>query len=154
MLEKFTYDALNRLQSSTLNGAGDLAVAYDASGNVTSRSDVGNYAYGDPAHPHAATAAGSHTYTYDANGNQITRDGASQAWASFNLPVQLTQPIGGTTYQSQINYGPSHQRWKQIASYANGTGYHALRGRTAREGEHDIHRKDVLGSTASRRRPA
>ncbi len=88
---------------------------------MTSRSDVGNYAYGDPAHPHAATAAGSHTYTYDANGNQITRDGASQAWASFNLPVQLAQPIGGTTYQSQFNYGPSHQRWKQIASYANGT---------------------------------
>ena len=121
LLEKFSYDSLNRLQSSTLNGAGNLAVAYDASGNVTSRSDVGAYSYGDPAHPHAVTAAGSHTYTYDANGNQITRDGASQAWAAFNLPVQVAQPIGGTTYQSQFSYGPSHQRWKQVASYANGT---------------------------------
>ncbi len=115
------YDALNRLQSSTLNGVGNLSVAYDASGNVTSRSDVGAYTYGDPAHPHAVTAAGSHTFTYDANGNQITRDGASQAWAAFNLPVQVAQPIGGTTYQSQFSYGPSHQRWKQVASYANGT---------------------------------
>jgi RHS repeat-associated protein len=121
LLETFSYDALNRLQSSTLNGVGNLAVAYDASGNVTSRSDVGIYTYGDPAHPHAVTAAGSHTYTYDANGNQITRDGASQAWAAFNLPILLAQPIGGTTYQSQLTYGPTHQRWKQVASYANGT---------------------------------
>jgi len=121
LLEKFSYDALNRIQSSTLNGVGNLSVAYDASGNVTGRSDVGAYTYGDPAHPHAVTAAGSHTFTYDANGNQVTRDGASQAWATFNLPVQLAQPIGGTTHQSQFSYGPSHQRWRQIASYANGT---------------------------------
>ena len=121
LLEKFSHDALNRLQSSTLNGVSNLSVAYDASGNVISRSDVGTYTYGDPAHPHAVTAAGSHTYKYDANGNQITRDGASQAWAAFNLPVQLAQPIGGTTYQSQFSYGPNHQRWKQVASYANGT---------------------------------
>jgi RHS repeat-associated protein len=121
LTETFTLDALDRIQSSTLNGAGTLAVAYDASGNITGRSDVGGYTYGDPAHPHAVTAAGSHTYTYDANGNQVTRDGASQAWASFNLPVLLAQPIGGTTYQSQFSYGPDHQRWKQVATYSNGT---------------------------------
>jgi RHS repeat-associated protein len=120
-VETFVPDALNRLQSSTLNGAGNLAVAYDASGNITSRSDVGVYTYGDPSHPHAVTAAGGHSYTYDANGNQITRDGASQAWASFNLPVLIAQPIGGTTYQSQFSYGPTHQRWRQVASYSNGT---------------------------------
>ena len=121
LVEAFSYDALNRLQSSTLNGAGNLAVAYDASGNVTSRSDIGAYSYGDGKHPHAVTAAGGHAYTYDANGNQITRDGASQAWASFNQPVLLAQALGGTTYQSQFSYGPTHQRWKQVASYANGT---------------------------------
>jgi RHS repeat-associated protein len=121
LTESFTVDALDRVQSSALNGVGNLAVAYDASGNITGRSDVGSYAYGDAAHPHAVTAAGSHAYTYDANGNQITRDGASQAWASFNLPVLIAQPIGGTTYQSQFSYGPDHQRWRQIASYSNGT---------------------------------
>jgi len=121
LTETFTLDALDRLQSSTLNGAGNLAVAFDPSGNITGRSDVGSYSYADPAHPHAVTSAGSHSYTYDANGNQITRDGASQAWASFNLPVLLAQPIGGTTYQSQFSYGPDHRRWKQVASYSNGT---------------------------------
>ncbi len=121
LTETFTVDALDRVQSSTLNGIANLAATYDASGNITSRSDVGDYTYGSAAHPHAVTAAGSHTYTYDANGNQVTRDGASQAWASFNLPVQLAQPIDGVTYQSQFSYGPDHQRWKQVASYANGT---------------------------------
>ncbi len=121
LVEAFSYDALNRFQSSTLNGTKNLAATYDASGNLTNRSDIGGYSYGDPAHPHAVTAAGGHTYTYDANGNQITRDGASQAWAAFNLPVLLAQPIDGTTYQSQFSYGPTHQRWKQVASYANGT---------------------------------
>jgi RHS repeat-associated protein len=120
LVEKFSLDALNRVTSSTLNGASNLGVVYDASGNIRSRSDVGAYTYGNPAHPHAVTAAGSHGYTYDANGNQITRDGASQAWASFNLPVLLAQPVGGTSYQSQFSYGPTHQRWKQVASYSNG----------------------------------
>ena len=121
LTEAFTMDALDRVKSSTLNGQPNFSADYDASGNLTSRSDVGSLSYGNAAHPHAVMSAGSHTYTYDANGNQITRDGASQAWASYNLPLQLSQPIGGTTYLSQFSYGPDHQRWKQVASYSNGT---------------------------------
>ena len=121
LTESFTLDALGRVVASTSNGTTNFSAAYDASGNLTARSDVGLYTYGDPAHPHAVTQAGSRTYTYDANGNQITRDGASQAWASYNLPLQLAQPIGGTTYLSRFSYGPDRQRWKQVASYANGT---------------------------------
>lgn len=120
-LETYSVDALDRVQSSTLNGAPALAISYDAAGNVLGRSGVGAYAYGDPAHPHAVTSAGGHTYSYDANGNQVTRDGASQAWASFNLPLQLAQPFDGVTYQSRFNYGPDHGRWKQVATYSNGT---------------------------------
>ncbi|HQR71326.1 MAG TPA: RHS repeat-associated core domain-containing protein [Burkholderiaceae bacterium] len=121
LTEAFTMDGLDRVTSSTLNGTANFSAGYDASGNLTSRSDVGALTYGNASHPHAVMSAGSHSYTYDANGNQITRDGASQAWASFNLPVQLSQPIGGTTYVSQFSYGPDHQRWKQVASYSNGT---------------------------------
>ena len=121
LTESFALDALGRVVSSTSNGTTNFSAAYDASGNITARSDVGLYMYGDPVHPHAVTQAGSRAYTYDANGNQITRDGASQAWASYNLPLQLAQPIGGTTYLSRFSYGPDRQRWKQVASYANGT---------------------------------
>ncbi|HQR71322.1 MAG TPA: RHS repeat-associated core domain-containing protein [Burkholderiaceae bacterium] len=121
LTEVFTYDALDRVTGSTRNSVSNLTVAYSPSGNITSKSDVGTYTYGDSAHPHAVTAAGSHSFTYDANGNQITRDGASQAWASFNLPVQLAQPIAGTTYLSQFSYGPNHELVQQVASYSNGT---------------------------------
>ena len=121
LTEVFTPDALDRVTASTLNGQPNFSAGYDASGNLTSKSGAGSYVYGDAAHPHAATAVGTHTYTYDANGNQITRDGASQAWASYNLPLQLSQPIGGTTYLSQFSYGPDHERWKQVASYSNGS---------------------------------
>ena len=33
----------------------------------------------------------------------------------------MSQPIGGTTYLSQFSYGPDHERWKQVASYSNGS---------------------------------
>jgi RHS repeat-associated protein len=49
------------------------------------------------------------------------RDGLTQTWASFDLPTTLQATAGGTTYQSTFAYGPDHQRWRQIATYANGT---------------------------------
>jgi len=120
LTEAFTYDPLNRLTSTRLNGVGTLSVSYDAAGNIASKSDVGTYAYADPAHPHAVTAAGGQTYAYDANGNQRARNGVAQSWSSFNLPTVLTQAINGNAWQTQFSYGPTHQRWKQIATYANG----------------------------------
>ncbi len=121
LTEIFTVDALNRVTGSTRNGTSNLTVNYDASGNITSKSDVGAYSYASTAHPHAVTAAGAKTFSHDANGNQVSRDGQTQTWASFNLPTVLRQPIGGTTYQTQLYYGPDHQRWKQVAGYSNGT---------------------------------
>ena len=63
------------------------------------------------------TAAGSNSYGYDANGNMITRNGATLAWTSYNLPATLN--AGG--YSAQFAYGPERARWRQISSYANGT---------------------------------
>ena len=120
--EVFQFDSLNRVTNSTRNGASNLTVAYDAAGNISRKSDVSTaqYAYSNSSHPHAVTSAGSRIFTYDANGNQATRDGVIQTWASFNLPTALAQPIGGTTYTTQFSYGPDHQRWKQVANYSNG----------------------------------
>ncbi|MCP4968162.1 MAG: RHS repeat protein, partial [bacterium] len=99
--ERFTYDALNRLQDSTLV---DTAIAttlsqksytYDALGNLTFKSDVGHYTYGEgQAGPHAVTAAGGQRYAYDANGNMTSGAGRSLNWTSFNKPRTIT---GATT---------------------------------------------------------
>ncbi len=47
LTETFTYDALDRVTNSTLNGSANLSVSYDATGNVLQKSDIGSYVYGD-----------------------------------------------------------------------------------------------------------
>ena len=43
-----------------------------ATGNLDSKAGVG-LVYGNTSHDHAVTAMGGNTYTYNANGSQITR---------------------------------------------------------------------------------
>ncbi|MBS1994700.1 MAG: VCBS repeat-containing protein [Cyanobacteria bacterium SZAS LIN-2] len=115
LTEAFVNDSLNRLSSSTLNGASTLTVTYDAAGNISKKSDVSsnNYVYGDVAHKHAVTSAGSWSMTYDANGNMITRAGGTISWYSYNLPNLIN--YNGNS--SQFSYDAAHRRWKQVANY-------------------------------------
>ena len=55
--------------------------------------EVGAYTYGDPAHVHAATAAGrTHTYSYDANGAVLTRtEGASSYTHGYDVQGRQTR---------------------------------------------------------------
>ena len=123
LCEVFTPDTLNRLSSSTLNGVANFAITYDASGDILTRSDVGSYGYPLPtaARPHAATTAGSNSYTFDANGNVATKNGLAFTWASYNLPTKLQSTASGSALQTQFLYGPDHQRYQQIATYSDGT---------------------------------
>ena len=114
LTEVFTVDALNRLSTVTLNGSATLNVTYDSAGDILTKSDVGSYAYADPKHPHAVTAAGSWSIGYDANGNMNSRAGGSISSYSYNLPQQIN--YNGNS--SQFSYDSSHQRWKQVANYA------------------------------------
>ncbi len=115
--ETFGYDSLDRLQSSQRSGEVARTFSYSASGNLTYRSDLGTLAYNSGSHPHAVTSDGSQAYAYDANGNQSKRGTLAQNWASFNLPTRLR----AGSYDTQLYYGPEHQRWKQVATYQNGT---------------------------------
>ena len=117
LTEKFTLDNVNRLSTVTLNGAQTLSVTYDAAGDITNKSDMGNYTYGNAAHPHAVTAAGPWTVGYDNNGNMNARAGGAITSYSYNLPNQIN--YNGSS--SQFNYDSTHQRWKQTANYAGTT---------------------------------
>lgn len=120
MYESFTYDALDRLRSSRVFPASGTAepqitYAYDAIGNIVSRSDVGTYAYAGPR-PHAVTATAgvasrASAYTYDANGNQLTGLGRTLEWTSFNLPSRVTQGTGRISY----TYGPERQLLRALS---------------------------------------
>jgi RHS repeat-associated protein len=99
--ERFRYDPLERLTCAYFSAQEDAAAPcassyeYAPNGNLTFKSDVGSLLYGDPAHPHAVTAAGGGVYGYDAVGDQTARPGGvSVSHTPFDLPRTLTQ--GGT----------------------------------------------------------
>jgi len=112
------YDTLNRLTQveTWLNGVASTEnIAYNALGNIISKTGVGNYAYGDPLHKHAVTAVTGGpvnlSYTYDANGNLVSGAGRSVTWTAWNMPASLTQ--GGQT-QSWL-YDTERSRYKLTA---------------------------------------
>lgn len=79
LTEVFRYDRMNRLVNVWLmygfHRVTNHTLRYDKIGNITYKSDVGNYQYGaNGADPHAVTSAGGASYAYDANGNQIRGD--------------------------------------------------------------------------------
>jgi len=114
-----TYDSLDRLL--TANGIGtnpySQSYQYDRIGNITYKSDVGTYSYGDYSiRPHAVQAAGPFTFTYDANGNMTSRNGGgdsisipSDKWNYENKPIQIQR---GTTIIN-LTYDGNGQRVKK-----------------------------------------
>jgi RHS repeat-associated protein len=119
LTENFYYDNLYRLDHSALGGVTNLAMGYDAMGNITSRSDVAGgatWTY-DPAKKHAVTQAGSSafTYSYDSNGNAVTRNGFGLTWSKYNYPTV----INGPNKQMTFAYDANNERYSQV--YKNGS---------------------------------
>jgi RHS repeat-associated protein len=114
--ETFTYDALDRLTLASGPAAQSTSIGYDAIGNLTSKTGVGSYTY-HATRKHAVVSAGGVSYTYDSNGNMISRSGATVTWSSYNLPTYVADPNG---YSAQFWYAPDRSRWKQVSSYSGG----------------------------------
>lgn len=124
LCEEFTYDALDRLKSTKVNDQSRVALAYDAIGNITSKTEanngvanVGSYSYPSPgsARPHAVTTAGGVSYAYDGAGNMTSRGGSTISWYSYNQPNTINDGV----LSSQFSYTPERQRWRQVATYPN-----------------------------------
>ncbi|WP_315774135.1 MULTISPECIES: RHS repeat-associated core domain-containing protein [unclassified Bradyrhizobium] len=133
--ETFTYDALSRLTSSSVNLTPtplSKTFTYDPIGNLLTKSDVGTYSYpaAGSAKPHAVMSVSggsiSTTFTYDANGNQTSGLGRSLVYTSYNKPSSITQ---GTRTISFLD-DTDHQRFKQVTPEAT-TLYIAAFGVTA-----------------------
>lgn len=117
--EGFEYDVLNRLISAQVTNSSGVqpavTYAYNALGNLTSKSDTGTYTYGQGAGPHAVTSivgpAGG-TYSYDADGNMTDRNGTVIEWNSENRPVDITEDGNNS---SSFSYAPDGHRYDQNA---------------------------------------
>ncbi len=122
--ENFCYDNLNRLTNyalgSTCTSSGTTTVAYDALGDITSKSDVGTYTYPASGPTSSLVHAVSSitgtvngvvnpTFTYDLNGNMLTGAGRTVTYTSYNMPATVTE---GTTTSAFV-YSTAHARMQQ-----------------------------------------
>jgi RHS repeat-associated protein len=110
--ESFVHDRLNRLASYTVSSTSDaganrtVTMAYNAIGNLISKSDVGGYAYAS-SRPHAPTGVGGTAFSYDANGN-VTSSTGNQArtvdWTYFNQAERITYRDRETAFTFDHSY--------------------------------------------------
>jgi len=110
--ELFYYDNRDRLDYVARGGGLVLDVGYDDIGNLTYKSDVGEYSY-DPSRRQAVTTAGANRYSHDANGAVVSANGTAIGWRSYDLPGQITHPGGNSSW---FEYGPDRARYRQIAN--------------------------------------
>ncbi|QDQ26011.1 hypothetical protein FNU76_06395 [Chitinimonas arctica] len=131
LTETFGYDELNRLSKATI-GSSVQEFAYDAIGNLQSKTGVGSYTYppqgqavraANSGGPHAVSSISSlGAFRYDANGNLIEGAGRKLSWTSFDMPHCITtgsisaDGSCASGVSSQFAYGTEHQRAKQIKS--------------------------------------
>lgn len=110
----YQYDALNRL--TRVSGGQTQSLSYDTNGNILSNSLLGNYTYGDAAHPHAVTSVQNRgNYQYNASGLMTSGPGRTYAW---NAHHRLTAVNVGS-YEVRFGYDNEGQRVKR--SSAQGT---------------------------------
>ncbi len=122
LTENFYYDGDYRLDHSTLGGTSNvnLQMHYDATGNITSRSDLAggaSWTY-DPNRKHAVTQAGNpaFAYTYDQNGNVTSRDGYTVTWTSYNHPSSITSFGESVSFA----YKQDHTRYSAVYNGSSG----------------------------------
>lgn len=112
----YSYDDLYRLTSAYTTAASTTGYnhtySYSDTGNIITKSDVGDYAYdGVTGNPHAATTIGGVTQTYDDNGNLVsTSDGLVNTWNYRNELVSSTKAGNLTTF----TYDHTGQRVKKV----------------------------------------
>ena len=124
--ETFTYDSLNRLTEAKgthtyhnpdtrTDTAKDLTaqtVRYNALGNITHKSDVGEYTY-DSNHPYAVSQTetldktATTYYNYDAMGNQTSGDGRILEYTPFHKVKAIFR---GSPAEVYFAYGPDRAR--------------------------------------------
>ncbi|MFC5050071.1 toxin TcdB middle/N-terminal domain-containing protein [Rubritalea spongiae] len=89
--ETFTFDRLNRMRSSKVDGENAVWSSYDDLGNIQSRGGVGSYSYTGSS-PFRVTSAGGRSFLYDANGaiTQVTGSSTGEIkWAGFHKPLHM-----------------------------------------------------------------
>ena len=110
--ESFEYDNLTkrRLQKVMQNNTEKMRIDYDSIGNITSKTDLGEYAY-HSTKKHAVETV-ENTAGLISTGQFIT-------WNAFQKATNLKDTVAGNAYDLNIIYGPDQQRWKTVLKKNN-----------------------------------
>jgi RHS repeat-associated protein len=142
----FNYDGLTRLThawTTTRTNCGDSASTlthdgpagfnqswtYSPDGNITSARSLTvtkDYAYADPAHPHAVTKVGGDSFTYDANGAMRSRPGLLPLVPSnltWNAQHQLESASADLVAKTSFVYSPDGTRLARVDPTGSATLY-------------------------------
>ena len=140
----YGYDGLNRLAHSWTTQHTDCSDSdsththdgpagynqswtYSQDGNLTAARSLGiakNYAYGDTAHPHAATRAGGEVFTYDANGAMRSRtELLLTTTMDWNAQQQLDTVTSTLINKTKFVYLPDGTRMARIDPLGTATLY-------------------------------
>jgi len=104
LTETFTYDNLNRLTSAAVTGQSAMYFNFSSNGNITSKTDVGTYAY-HPAKLHAVQHI-------DDNPGTILPDEQDITYTPFNKIETIIEGDG----EMHFIYGPGCNRKKVVYS--------------------------------------
>ena len=159
--ENYSYDGLNRLTSVSGSGVVGRTIAYDAIGNITTKSDAGTYTYpgptvppADPANPqvptrpHAVSSVAainangtgtgssgtgglSASYSYDANGNLTDASGTLQNRLN-SAAVSFSRSLTYTSFNLPATISQTQNAATYTYSYAYGPGQERVKLVTAR----------------------
>ncbi|MBQ8116152.1 MAG: VCBS repeat-containing protein [Prevotella sp.] len=92
--ENYSYDDLDRLVG--VDGINPLSVTYAANGNITNKSDIGNYTYNPADKPHAV--------------REIDNLGNNTSPSDNNVSYTLSGKPGWI-YDYSYSYGPDDEKW-------------------------------------------
>lgn len=119
--QTFKYDELNRLVEAVGETYGTRTYAYDEIGNIVEK-DGKFYSYGEGgAGPHAVTSlSDGTTFTYDANGNMVTRQGPDLALTQYTYDAEnrLIKVEKDGRILSEFEYDGDGGRTRKIAGGA------------------------------------
>ncbi|HEY3310752.1 MAG TPA: RHS repeat-associated core domain-containing protein [Anaerolineales bacterium] len=113
------FESLDRSMNWKLNGVTKVSYIYDpATGKLASKAGVA-LTYGDANHKQAVTGMGANSYSYDANGSQVTRNINGQTFTlgydAENRMVSVTGPSMNASFVYDGN-------GKRVKSVINGVG--------------------------------
>lgn len=140
--ETFTYDNLNRLTGTSVNGAQQFTMVYDGAtnnslGNIKSKSDIGNFMY-DAQKINAVRFITTNSGVPTNPPNVISTNAQAIAYTSFLKTATITE----NGYKLVYTYGQDEQRIKSVLTqngspietkYYLGTYEVQIKGSTARE---------------------